>query len=32
VGDLFAREERCARLPGDYEAVRAYILDTAAPA
>ena len=29
VGDLFGREERCAELPNDYEAVRAYILDTA---
>ncbi|WP_394269314.1 threonine synthase [Qipengyuania sp.] len=26
VGDLFAREERCVRLPGDYEAVRDHIL------
>ena len=31
VGDLFGREERCARLPGDYAAVRAYILETATP-
>lgn len=31
VGDLFAREERCVQLPGDYEAVRAHILDTATP-
>lgn len=31
VGDLFAREERCTELPGDYEAVRSFILDTATP-
>ncbi|MCH2486459.1 MAG: threonine synthase [Erythrobacter sp.] len=30
VGDLFAREERYVELAGDYEAVRAHILDTAA--
>ena len=31
VGDLFGREERCAELPNDYDAVRTYILDTATP-
>ena len=31
VGDLFAREERFTELPGSYEAVRAFILDTATP-
>lgn len=31
VGNLFGREERYAELPNDYEAVRGYILDTAAP-
>jgi threonine synthase len=31
VGDLFNREERCTELPADYDAVRAYILDTATP-
>ena len=31
VGDLFGREERCTELPNDYEAIRAYILDTATP-
>ena len=30
VGDLFAREERFVELPGDYDAVKAYILETAA--
>jgi threonine synthase len=25
VGDLFAREERCVELPGDYAAVAAYV-------
>lgn len=29
VGDLFSREERYTRLPGDYEAVRRFILDHA---
>jgi threonine synthase len=31
VGDIFGREERCTELPGNYDAVRAYILDTATP-
>ncbi|MBX9896998.1 MAG: threonine synthase [Qipengyuania sp.] len=31
VGDLFGREERCARLPNDYEAIRAHILAVATP-
>jgi threonine synthase len=30
VGDLFAREERMVDLPGDYDAVKAHILKTAA--
>lgn len=32
VGDLFAREEVCAELPGDYDAVASWIADRAAPA
>ncbi|WP_133365481.1 threonine synthase [Qipengyuania sediminis] len=31
VGDLFAREERCTRLPNNYEAIRRHILDRAMP-
>ncbi len=31
VGDLFAREERCVSLPGDYDALTAYILENASP-
>ena len=31
VGDLFAREERMTELPGQYDAIRAFILDTATP-
>ena len=31
VGDLFGREERCATLPNEYEAVRAHILAAATP-
>ncbi|MGI9374674.1 MAG: threonine synthase [Tsuneonella suprasediminis] len=31
VGDLFAREERYDELPGDYEAVRAYVAGLATP-
>lgn len=31
VGDLFAREERYDELPGDYEAVRAYVAERATP-
>jgi len=31
VGDLFEREERCAHLPGTYEAVSAYITERATP-
>ncbi|WP_379547481.1 threonine synthase [Qipengyuania sp. DSG2-2] len=31
IGDLFAREERCVSLPGEYDALTAYILDTARP-
>ena len=30
VGDLFAREERFVELPGDYDAVKAHILENAA--
>ena len=30
IGDLFQREERYDELPGDYEAVRDYIMDNAA--
>jgi threonine synthase len=32
VGDLFAREEACAELPGDYAAVSSYIAARATPA
>lgn len=32
VGDLFAREERCVSLPGDYAAVRDHIAARATPA
>ncbi|WBY17776.1 threonine synthase [Erythrobacteraceae bacterium WH01K] len=31
MGDLFSREERCVSLPGDYEALTAYILEHASP-
>jgi threonine synthase len=31
VGDLFAREEACTELPGDYDAVRDHILAHASP-
>ncbi|QSB43601.1 threonine synthase [Tsuneonella flava] len=31
VGDLFAREERYDELPGDYDAVRAYVAERATP-
>ena len=31
IGDLFAREERFVELSADYEALTAYILDTATP-
>ena len=31
VGDLFDREERCVDLPGDYEAVAAYVAEHATP-
>ncbi|ABD25366.1 L-threonine synthase [Novosphingobium aromaticivorans DSM 12444] len=31
VGDLFEREERCDRLPGNYEAVAAYVAERATP-
>ena len=31
VGDLFDREERCAHLPGTFEAVTAYIAERARP-
>jgi threonine synthase len=31
VGDLFEREERCAHLPGTYEAVCAYVTQRATP-
>ncbi|MBU1755467.1 MAG: threonine synthase, partial [Alphaproteobacteria bacterium] len=31
VGDLFAREEAFTELPGDYEAVRSFILGHASP-
>ncbi|MEM6494715.1 MAG: threonine synthase, partial [Pseudomonadota bacterium] len=29
VGDLFGREERCASIPGDYEAARDFVLENA---
>jgi threonine synthase len=32
VGDLFAREEAYTELPGDYEAVRAFVEERASPA
>ncbi len=32
VGDLFAREEACTDLPGDYAAVRDFIVENATPA
>jgi threonine synthase len=32
VGDLFAREEAYAKLPGEYEAVRAFVEERASPA
>ena len=32
VGDLFDREERYAELPGDYDAVAAYVAEHATPA
>ena len=31
VGDLFDREERCVDLPGEYEAVAAYVAEHATP-
>ena len=31
VGDLFGRAERCVKLPGEYEAVRTFVLDHATP-
>ena len=31
VGDLFGREEHFTELPGDYEAARKFVLDTAVP-
>jgi threonine synthase len=31
VGDLFAREESCVDLPGDYAAVAAYVAEHATP-
>ena len=31
VGDLFEREERCVELPGDYDAVAAYVAEHATP-
>ena len=31
VGDLFDREERYVDLPGDYEAVAAYVAEHATP-
>jgi threonine synthase len=31
IGDLFAREEACAELPGDYETVRDWIAERATP-
>lgn len=31
IGDLFDREERYARLPGDYDAVAAYVAEHATP-
>ncbi|RGP40113.1 Threonine synthase [Altererythrobacter insulae] len=32
VGDLFAREEAYSELPGEYDAVRAFVIDHASPA
>ena len=32
MGDLFEREERCTVLPGEYDAVAAYVAEHAAPA
>ncbi len=32
VGDLFQREEACAELSGDYDAIAAYVAERAAPA
>jgi threonine synthase len=31
VGDLFEREERFERLPGEYDAVKAYVTARATP-
>jgi threonine synthase len=31
MGDLFAREERYARLPGTFEAITAYVAERATP-
>ena len=31
VGDLFDREERCAELPGEYDAIAAYVAGHAIP-
>jgi threonine synthase len=31
VGDLFQREERCVELPGEYDAIAAYIAEHATP-
>ncbi|MCW1382575.1 threonine synthase [Novosphingobium sp. KCTC 2891] len=31
VGDLFEREEACSRLPGDYDAVTAFVAERATP-
>jgi threonine synthase len=31
VGDLFAREEQCTDLPGDYEAIAAFVAERATP-
>jgi len=31
VGDLFERDERYVELPGDYDAIAAYVAEHAAP-
>ncbi|WP_305096668.1 threonine synthase [Croceibacterium aestuarii] len=31
IGDLFERDEACAELPGDYDAIAAYVAEHAAP-
>jgi threonine synthase len=31
VGDLFAREEQCTDLPGEYDAIAAFVAERATP-